>query len=189
MRDLRLELRCRNNVLWHAIFDCFPSVSAFCRAHQLSGSDVGLLLNRKATPYGKHGPVLLARRLAEITGYSVETLFPPDLYAGVIPACAVAEVESGRFLPLGAAQHLTLPPSQEDQLLAKERSELIDAALRALPSRQQQVIRSRFGLGDGEAREYSLVATDIGVSCERVRQIEAQAMRKLRRAVGMVEYA
>ena len=46
--------------------------------------------------------------------------------------------------------------------------------------REQQVLRMRFGLDDGKPRTLEDVGHRFGVTRERIRQIEAKALRKLR---------
>ena len=46
--------------------------------------------------------------------------------------------------------------------------------------KQRRVLVLRFGLEDGRARTLEEVASEFSVSCERIRQIEAKAIRKLR---------
>ena len=53
--------------------------------------------------------------------------------------------------------------------------------LKTLTEREEQVIRLRFGLGDGYPRTLEEVGGVFHVTRERVRQIEAKALRKLRR--------
>jgi RNA polymerase primary sigma factor len=53
-------------------------------------------------------------------------------------------------------------------------------ALAALTPREERVIRMRFGIGTGAARTLAEVGDQFSVSRERVRQIEAKALRKLK---------
>ena len=55
----------------------------------------------------------------------------------------------------------------------------INLALKSLTPREEKVIRLRFGLDDGRPRTLEEVGRDFGVTRERVRQIEAKAIRKL----------
>jgi RNA polymerase primary sigma factor len=51
-----------------------------------------------------------------------------------------------------------------------------------LSQREQRVLSLRFGLDDGQAHTLEQVAEVFGVTRERIRQIEARALRRLRRA-------
>ncbi|NLV89325.1 MAG: RNA polymerase sigma factor RpoD [Tissierellia bacterium] len=59
------------------------------------------------------------------------------------------------------------------------REQLIDV-LETLTPREQKVLRLRFGLDDGRARTLEEVGKEFEVTRERIRQIEAKALRKLR---------
>ncbi len=62
-------------------------------------------------------------------------------------------------------------------------NEDIDAVLKTLLPREEQVIRLRFGLQDGRCHTLEEVGTKFEVTRERIRQIEAKALRKLRHPV------
>ena len=59
------------------------------------------------------------------------------------------------------------------------REQLVEV-LGTLTEREQKVLRLRFGLDDGRARTLEEVGTEFNVTRERIRQIEAKALRKLR---------
>lgn len=80
------------------------------------------------------------------------------------------------------------PASQTAYTLLQEQ---LRSVLNTLPSREQEVLKMRFGLDDG----YSLTLEEVGlyfdVTRERIRQIEAKALRRLRhprRANGLRDY-
>ncbi|MHB8158577.1 MAG: RNA polymerase sigma factor RpoD [Desulfocucumaceae bacterium] len=58
--------------------------------------------------------------------------------------------------------------------------EQLDEVLKTLTDREQKVLRLRFGLDDGRARTLEEVGQKFGVTRERIRQIEAKTLRKLR---------
>jgi len=64
---------------------------------------------------------------------------------------------------------------------ASDLSERLEGALDELHPRERQVLRLRFGLDRGHERTLGEVGEELGVSRERIRQIEAEALAKLRR--------
>ncbi|MDQ2744836.1 MAG: RNA polymerase sigma factor RpoD [Chloroflexota bacterium] len=58
--------------------------------------------------------------------------------------------------------------------------ESVDDVLGSLPERERAVLRLRFGLDDGRSRTLEEVGREFNVTRERIRQIEAKALRKLR---------
>jgi RNA polymerase primary sigma factor len=69
------------------------------------------------------------------------------------------------------------PGENVDQTLLKER---IAEVLRSLTPREREVIELRFGLKDGQPRTLDEVAKCYGITRERIRQIEARSLLKLR---------
>ena len=57
----------------------------------------------------------------------------------------------------------------------------MDALLAELPERQRQLLRLRFGMEDDTCYSLEAIGEKLGVSKERARQIERQAMDKLHR--------
>ena len=58
--------------------------------------------------------------------------------------------------------------------------EQVEDVLGTLSERERRVLQLRFGLEDGRSRTLEEVGRDFGVTRERIRQIEAKALRKLR---------
>lgn len=63
----------------------------------------------------------------------------------------------------------------------------VEKLLTGLSDREADVIRLRFGIGENEPRTLEEIGDRYGVTRERIRQIEARAMRRLRRASGLRE--
>ena len=53
-------------------------------------------------------------------------------------------------------------------------------AIENLPGREKQILRLRFGLEDGKTKTLKAVGKEFGVTRERIRQIEAKALKKLK---------
>jgi len=73
--------------------------------------------------------------------------------------------------------NVPIPVEAAAQTLLKEQ---LDEVLDTLTEREQKVLRLRFGMNDGRARTLEEVGKEFDVTRERIRQIEAKALRKLR---------
>ena len=73
--------------------------------------------------------------------------------------------------------NVPVPAEAAAQTLLKEQ---LNEVLDTLTEREQKVLRLRFGMNDGRARTLEEVGKEFDVTRERIRQIEAKALRKLR---------
>ncbi len=134
----------------------------------------------------------VSRRLAQEYGREPT---PKEIGLGMeIPSDKVREIIKVAQLPISLEapineeedSHLgdfiedrtTLPPADAaSRQLLKEQ---IDEVLSTLSPREQRVLQLRFGLEDGRSRTLEEVGKEFSVTRERIRQIEAKALRKLR---------
>ena len=79
---------------------------------------------------------------------------------------------------LGPSQVAALAPADaaSHQLLKEQ----VEDVLESLTERERKVLQLRFGLDDGRSRTLEEVGKEFHVTRERIRQIEAKALRKLR---------
>jgi RNA polymerase sigma factor (sigma-70 family) len=183
-KEIRIEARLRNNLLWHAIFDIWPSVAKFCREKGFIQSTVGQLLNLKISPLnrktGKYRPI--CQKLANEFCYTVEELFPLKIY-DIENTQAAIEVSLSE-LPYDELARLSAPPTQLDEVINTESGDLdnnVNLVLSSLNYREEKILRERLGIGEGaEERTLEEVGQKFGICREHVRQIEKKALRKLR---------
>jgi len=91
------------------------------------------------------------------------------------------------FEQLSAESLGTAPVSVERMVELQLEHEKLDGLLRTLSEREEQVIRIRYGFHDGIARSLQETGDHFGLTRERVRQIEAKALGKLRSAIELAD--
>lgn len=92
----------------------------------------------------------------------------------------IGEEDDSNLGDFVADNNVLTPESNVESVMLKEH---IDALLGDLKERERQVIVLRFGLEDGHPRTLEEVGKAFNVTRERIRQIEAKALRKLRNPV------
>ena len=85
----------------------------------------------------------------------------------------------------GESSMLSMLPGDDScepqaELIRQELSDILNDLLSQLNERQQQILHLRFGMDDGICHTLEEIGTQLGISKERVRQIERQAMKKLK---------
>ena len=89
----------------------------------------------------------------------------------------IGEEEDSHLGDLIQDDNVPVPAEAAAQTLLKEQ---LDEVRDTLTEREQKVLRVRFGMNDGRARTLEEVGKEFDVTRERIRQIEAKALRKLR---------
>ncbi|HXE71979.1 MAG TPA: sigma-70 family RNA polymerase sigma factor [Candidatus Nitrosotenuis sp.] len=89
----------------------------------------------------------------------------------------IGEEEDSHLVDFIEDTEAVTPAEAASTKLLKEK---MDEVLQNLTSREKKVLQLRFGLEDGRSRTLEEVGQEFGVTRERIRQIEAKALRKLR---------
>ena len=114
-------------------------------------------------------------------------------YLGLIPEiCSLdapaGEDEDGTLQMLLEDVHA---PQPQEELVRRELKVTLDSLLGTLNERQQQILRLHYGMEDGTCYSLEQIGKILGISKERARQIEHQAMQKLQKLgedLGLEDY-
>ncbi len=126
--------------------------------------------------------------LAEALGIDVQRVRTTEAAATQIPGSLEAPVGEEEESQIGdlVADEATMTPEDtvHEGLLKEETQEALETVL---TPRERLVLQLRFGLGDGHVYPLEKIGEMIGVTRERVRQIEARALEKLRTTPESIE--
>jgi len=137
--------------------------------------------------------VRLAREpgLSEIAGELNISLLRTQRLAGLVAGIrSLDEGSSSEAFDQLSAEDLGARPLSVEELVEQQlQTAQIDRLLRSLSVREEQVLRLRYGFLDGVDRTLAETGQHFGITRERVRQIEARALEKLRRAIEELDRA
>jgi len=111
--------------------------------------------------------------------YDNDLEYPPCLLGQDVPDELTIEESMDYSMLMLSASSYSYAPSL-DRIVIQQLREDLDAVLATLNERQRLVIEKRFGLADGKDYTLEEIGQEIGVTRERVRQIEAKALQRLR---------
>ncbi|MCS6949160.1 MAG: RNA polymerase sigma factor RpoD [bacterium] len=140
---------------------------------------INRLMKRRSQLEQKLGRTPTPEELAEDMGIPVEKVneiirIAPEPLSLDTP---VGEDEDGHLMDFIEDDNCVSPTEAADRSLLRDR---IEEALRVLTERERDVIKMRFGLIDGMPHTLEEVGKHFNVTRERIRQIEAKAIKKLR---------
>ena len=185
------ELRFKNGSLWEVVKKV-GSAKALAAAIGISQQTVGNWLNLYGCPrpgiykggYTKEAE----QRLEELAGVPIAELFPDglhDLCKQMLPEdrrrVSMQEIPKERLIELTTkrAGRLHYEEKHDDRIEQQDMAELIRKATKTLSDREREIIDLRYGLKDGHTYTLEEVGHIFKVSKDRIRQIEAKALRKL----------
>lgn len=119
-----------------------------------------------------------ASQIAEKCGFSCDKV--DELMQLAPKVCSLDATFDGEDGSLGVIIEDLLAPQPYEKLVREELENTLDSLLSRLDPRQELVIRLHYGMDDGVCLSFEQIRQRLGVSKERARQIEQQAIQKLR---------
>ena len=102
-------------------------------------------------------------------------------YLALIPEICSLDAPAGENAQLQQMLEDAQTQQPLQEMVRRELKETMELLLAKLTNRQQQVLHLRFGMADGTCYSFEKIGAILGISKERARQIEKQAIEKLYR--------
>ena len=159
---------------------CLTEDSSMIRVPAYTAERLKKLAAETAAFRAEEGREPTAEELSARTGFTAEKVqelltLAPEVTSLDIPVGERGEDTLGTLLPGDESGE------PQAELIRRELKALLDSLMAALTERQRTVLRLRFGMDDGISRSLEQTAKELGISKERVRQLERQAMDNLHR--------
>lgn len=109
----------------------------------------------------------------------------------LLPQISSLDAPAGEDTALSVLLEDIQAPHPQEQLIREELSKVMDMLLSQLTERQRHVLKLHFGMEDGVCHSLEDISIRFGVSKERVRQIERQAMEQLKKngaGIGLEDF-
>jgi RNA polymerase sigma factor (sigma-70 family) len=185
MKDYRLTIKVRNNRLLKAIEAVGGTPGGkWCAANGLGYSRVNDMVNMTSSPLTAEGELHRdAARLCEVLGKLPEDLWSNEQLYPLEKNFSEMEMDHAQVVALLPQEQQSYLPDFSEFEQAQTKA-LVSKAVSTLTQREQKVLRMRFG----DDLTLDECANRLDVTRERVRQIEAKALRKMRHPtrVGML---
>ncbi len=159
---------------------CLMSHKDVIRVPQYTAERMYKLRTARAAMLQENGTEPTAQMLAQRTGLPVEKV---QQCLQAMPQVCSLDAPSGEDGDGSLGELLTniQAPQPQEELVRQELKATMDRLLGMLTPRQRQVIQLHYGMDDGISHSLESIGMQLGVSKERVRQIERQAMDRLQK--------
>jgi RNA polymerase sigma factor (sigma-70 family) len=191
--EYRLEVKVKNNLIYKKIIDLgYLSPYDFCKKTKFSYSWLCDLINLKISPLSDDGQFAhQVDKLADLLNCLPENLFTSNqLYTCLETNSFVREIDEAemQFALENNYNQLSLEKLVDEPIKNKAIEDILDT----LTPREKKIIQMRFGLGEYSKTHTLQECSEIFYcSRDRIRQIEAKALRKLRhpsRSESLIEF-
>jgi RNA polymerase sigma factor (sigma-70 family) len=179
MNEYRIDIKVRNNLILSKIEENgYKSIPDFCKKNDINMYTLYLIINMKCELFRKNGEwISTIIKAAECLN-----CFPEDFFTET-QLHAILKTNKKTILTNEAEMKFLLNNSQkllEDIVDDNRKDKEIHKSIELLTPREQKVINMRFGIEDGIEHDLKEIGEILSVSGQRVRQIEAKALRKMR---------
>jgi len=155
---------------------CIMNHAGLIRVPEYTAERIRKVILARAELTQKNGEQPTVSQLADYCG------FPKDKVQellGLLPE--VYSLDAGSDIALGLLVEDMEALQPQEELVRRELKRTLDELLGMLTERQQQVLRLHYGMADGVCYSLEQISKVLGVSKERTRQIERQAIEKLKK--------
>lgn len=162
------------------IIRCLVSHTGLIRVPENMAEQMHKIQLARSVLLQETGEVPTLDKIAERSGFSPEKVkelmvLEPEICSLDIPAGEDSGGTLGNLIEDAQA------PQPQQKLVRRELEQMLDRLLEALEPRQRQILRLHFGMEDGCCYSLEQIGKQLGISKERTRQIERQAMEKLQK--------
>lgn len=162
------------------ILRCLIHHSGLIRIPEETAEEIHRIQQTRSLLRQETGEFPTVEKIAQRCGITPEKVqelmvLEPEICSLDIPA---GDEENGT---LGALIEDEQTPQPQEELVRRELENTMEVLLGMLDPRQRRVLRLHFGMEDGTCHSLEKIGKELGVSKERARQIERQAMEKLQK--------
>ena len=156
---------------------CLLNHAGMIRVPLHTAERIRKVLAAKAALEQESGTAPSAAEIAERTGFAEDKV--AQLLQLTPEVCSLDIPTGDEESTLGSLLEDLQAPQPQEELVRRELERTMDILLGTLNERQQKILRLHFGMEDGICHSLEEIGKKLGISKERVRQIERQAMEKL----------
>jgi RNA polymerase sigma factor (sigma-70 family) len=183
MKDYLVEIKIKNNYLFSKMRENnITSINQLSVLSKTQPQQGGQIANLKVVPFNRYGKIKeWIVRIADVLNCEPLDLFPHqhiDKYLDTNKASLNMNLTEMKSLTM--LENELSETSLLEDFSNKELKEKISEILTSLKPREAYIIEMRYGLNDRDECSLSECSEAVNVSRERIRQIEAKALRKLR---------
>jgi RNA polymerase sigma factor (sigma-70 family) len=196
MEEYNVKVTVRNNLILQAIKNFgYTNLNNFAKSTGVSITGLYSLVNLMEPPIGVKGEFIkTAKELMEVLGACPSELWTDEQLTLRLDSNRTERVMSKEALQItlqSSARSLIGLDYPEQEMVEVEMVKIVQDKLDSLTPREAEILRLRFGFDGGIGHTLEEVGAKFKVTRERIRHIEAHALRKLRhpsRADGLRQF-